>query len=189
MSEWQKAHWHPEQSRRIVARIVVEGDLTLQSPAHFGNGDQDDLTDMPLLTDLRDGKTPLLPGASVAGALRSFLRTCEQGYLAGVPRYDDFADPAGFRAAQQREWNSLERQLFGGFGIEETGGERRQLSEQSSLIVEDAFGRHHHIERRHGVKLDKATRTAEDKKLFDTQLWGRRNHVPLASRIGNTPRR
>ncbi|MCA9987783.1 MAG: hypothetical protein KDE59_25915 [Anaerolineales bacterium] len=179
MSEWQKAHWHPEQSRRIVARIVVEGDLTLQSPAHFGNGDQDDLTDMPLLTDLRDGKTPLLPGASVAGALRSFLRTCEQGYLAGVPRYDDFADPAGFRAAQQREWNSLERQLFGGFGIEETGGERRQLSEQSSLIVEDAFGRHHHIERRHGVKLDKATRTAEDKKLFDTQLWAAGTTFPL----------
>lgn len=178
---WQKAFWHPNQSRHITTRIVIEGDLILQSPAYFGSGDSDDLTDMPLLTALDDGKTPLLPGASVAGALRSYLRARERGYLTAAPHRDQFESSAAFRTARQEEWDSVERQLFGGFGEQkdEASGDWQQLSEQSSLIVEDAYGRNHHIERRYGVKLDKATRTAEDQKLFDTQLWSAGTTFPL----------
>lgn len=180
-TKWRKAYWHPEQSRQIMARIIIEGDLVLQSPAYFGSGDQDDLSDMPLLTDLGDGKTPLLPGASIAGALRSYLRAREQGYLTAVPNRDNTEDEAALQRARQREWDSLERQLFGGFGEKEAeaGGEREQMSEQSSLIVEEAYGRDHRIERRYGVKLEKHTRTAEDQKLFDTQLWAAGTTFPL----------
>lgn len=180
-TRWRKAYWHPEQSRQIMARIIIEGDLVLQSPAYFGSGDQDDLSDMPLLADLSDGKTPLLPGTSIAGALRSYLRAREQGYLTAVPNRDNTEDKAVLQRAQQREWESLERQLFGGFGEKEAeaDGEREQMSEQSSLIVEDAYGRDHHIERRYAVKLERATRTAEDQKLFDTQLWAAGTTFPL----------
>lgn len=67
-------YWSGERSRHIVRRIIVEGDLILQTPSHFGNGDSSDLLDMPLLVDPHDNKTPLLTGASIAGALRSYLR-------------------------------------------------------------------------------------------------------------------
>jgi CRISPR/Cas system CMR subunit Cmr4 (Cas7 group RAMP superfamily) len=58
---------------------VVEGDLVLETPAHFSNGDSDEITDMPLLVDPLEGK-PLLTGASIAGALRAFLGAWEHGY-------------------------------------------------------------------------------------------------------------
>jgi CRISPR/Cas system CMR subunit Cmr4 (Cas7 group RAMP superfamily) len=71
---FSNAFWAGERSRGIKARIVVEGELVLLTPAHFGNGDGSDATDMPLLTDSLDPTRPLLTGASLAGALRAYLR-------------------------------------------------------------------------------------------------------------------
>ena len=68
------AFWAGERSRGIRARIVVEGDLILITPAHFGNGDGSDETDLPLLADALEPTRPLLTGASLAGALRAYLR-------------------------------------------------------------------------------------------------------------------
>lgn len=68
------ALWHPSKARKIIGRIVVEGDLVLLTPAHFGNGDSSDETDLPLLRDSFDPARPLLTGASLAGALRAYLR-------------------------------------------------------------------------------------------------------------------
>ena len=55
--------------RYITERWVVTGKLVLETPAHFGNGDADPLTDMPLLVDETSG-APLLhgDGASAMGA-------------------------------------------------------------------------------------------------------------------------
>jgi len=53
--------WSGGSSRHIIKRIVVEGDLVLETPAHFSNGDSDEVTDMPLLVDPLEGK-PLLTG-------------------------------------------------------------------------------------------------------------------------------
>ena len=79
-----RSSWSGEVSRKIVRRIVVEGDLVLQTPAHLGNGDGNNLVDMPLLTDPLDEKTPLLTGASIAGALRGYLHERENGFRAKV---------------------------------------------------------------------------------------------------------
>ncbi len=65
--------WAASSSRRIVARIVVCADLVLRSPARLGNGDADELTDMPLLLDAKE-RCPLLQGTSLAGALRAYLK-------------------------------------------------------------------------------------------------------------------
>src|SRR5262245_64089322 len=65
--------------RSLRQRIVVTGWLELTTPAHFGNGDVDELTDMPLLVDEVSGKA-LLTGASLAGALRNHLRERQWGY-------------------------------------------------------------------------------------------------------------
>ncbi len=64
-------------AREITGRTLITGRLVLETPAHFGNGDIVGVTDMPLLCDPRDGVTPLLTGASIAGALRSYLREVE----------------------------------------------------------------------------------------------------------------
>ena len=140
--------WSGSESRKIVTRIVVGGNLVLQTPTHFGNGDGSDVTDMPLLVDPSDGKTPLLTGASIAGALRGYLREREEGY------------------GQSANSASASVLLFGGRKGDDDG-------EQSPLIVEDALGeqRTFGIEMRDGVRLEAQTRTAAEKAKFDLQLW------------------
>jgi CRISPR/Cas system CSM-associated protein Csm3 (group 7 of RAMP superfamily) len=144
--------WSGVTSRRIIARVVVEGDLVLQTAAHFGNGDGDDLTDMPLLCDPYDeaeGKiTPLLAGASLTGALRSYLREVEHGYGVRLP--------PGVQSASAL--------LFGGVKGDDDG-------EQSPLIVEDAWGTQSGVERRDGVGIAGESRTAIQDKKFDLHLW------------------
>ncbi len=146
--------WHGDASRKILKRIVVEGDLLLQTPTHFGNGDSTDLTDMPLLTDALDGKTPLLTGATLAGALRSYLRERERGY--GAEEADGLASVL----------------LFGGMKEKEEGA-------QSPLIIDDAFGENFGVELREGVRIDRASRTAAEGKLYDAQVWQAGTIFPL----------
>ncbi|MBC7350874.1 MAG: hypothetical protein H5U08_00800 [Thermogutta sp.] len=148
--------WSPDTSRRIVARIVVEGDLILQTPAQFSNGDTDELTDMPLLVDPFDEKTPLLTGASIAGALRNYLREREHGYRQSAGR------------------SSASVLLFGSLKGDDEG-------EQSPLIVEDALGKPgtFGVETRDGVGIDPKSRTARQDRLFDLQLWESGTTFPL----------
>lgn len=131
-------------ARGIAGRIIITGRLILETPAHFGNGDIVGITDMPLLRDPRDGVTPLLTGASIAGALRSYLREIERGY-GGEGQKEDLAE-----------------RLFGRL--------ERDHTIQSWLLVDDALGVATGVELRDGVAIDPATRTAEDKKKFDIEL-------------------
>ena len=59
------------EHRSIKERWVITGTLHLETPAHFGNGDANAISDMPLLLNEVDQK-PLLPGTSIAGALRNY---------------------------------------------------------------------------------------------------------------------
>ena len=146
-------YWSGEKSRGITRRVVIEGDLVLLTPAHLGNGEGatvDELVDMTLLLDPlaeADGvERPLLTGATIAGALRSYLRELEQG---------------GRGDGRSGSSSSM---LFGGDKGNDEG-------EQSRLIVDDALGIDSGIELRDGVRLKGTTRTAEDKAKFDLQLW------------------
>lgn len=151
-----KESWSGTKSRRVVQRIVVEGDLVLQTPAHFGNGDTDALTDMPLLSDLLEPHRPLLTGASLAGALRSYLREREHGHAHSAGR------------------TSSSVALFGGLK-----GDAEGL--QSPLIVEDALGQPgtYGVELRDGVALAGKCRTAAEDKLYNLELWQAGTLFPL----------
>src|SRR5258708_7674850 len=154
-----KPSWSGEVSRKIVRRIVVEGDLVLQTPAHLGNGDGDNLIDMPLLTDPLDEKTPLLTGASIAGALRGYLHERENGFRAKViTEAEAKASPIVL--------------LFG-------GNRGYDYGEQSPLIVEDAHGKNNHIELRDGVGLAGDSHTAAHDKLFNVEMWEVGTAFPL----------
>ncbi len=162
--------------RSITKRIIITGDLELTRPAHFGNGDDDDLTDMPLLVDeplLADdedsteenvGRRAVITGASLAGALRNYLREREIGYEVVSPPLDpQKPDIADWRAAENA---LLAAQLFGGYRGTPDG-------DQSPLIIDDAFSVTRglpDVELRDGVKLTATTRTAEEKKKYDYQL-------------------
>lgn len=138
--------WSGSSSRRITQRIVIEGKLVLETPAHFSNGDAVEVTDIPVATDFRDGKTPILTGASIAGALRAFLRSRESGYFVKSPD------------------KSLATALFGGNKGKDDGL-------QSPLIVDDARGQTPGVEVRDGVTINPQSRTAEQDKLYSRQLW------------------
>lgn len=147
-----KRNQHWLKSRCIVERIVVEGDLELLTPAHFGSGDAEGPADLSLLRDAYDGSA-LLPGASIAGALRNYYRERTRGYGA----------------------KAVDSDLFGA----RRGAKDEMEGDQSLLIVDDAVGSQPQVELRDGVKINGQTRTAEEKKLFDMELLRVGTRFPL----------
>lgn len=136
--------WSGSQSRQITKRIVVECDLVLQTPAHFGSGDEAGSL-VPLIVDELT-QQPLLTGASIAGALRSYLWTVQYGY----------------GCAQTSE--GVAALLFGGSRQDNDG-------HQSRLIVNDAYGKNTCVELRDGVKINSKSRTADEGKLYTFMVW------------------
>jgi len=135
----EKAMWR--KSRKVLERIYITGRLILDTPTHFGNGDAVGTTDINLLRDVVDGKRPLLPGASIAGALRNYIREYELGY----------GEETG------KDGETAVEQLFGYLHDEQSA------SFESALIVDDALGNlpsENPIEIRDGVAIDPKTRTA-----------------------------
>lgn len=143
-------------SRNITERIYVRGILVLDTPAQFGGTGAGGTTDMPLLYDPRTGTIPLLTGASIAGALRAYLREVEQGFeWSENPAHDS---------------KSHAERLFGHL---DDSNRNKRASVASWLVVDDALGKtpdDRPVEFRDGVTIDPATRTAEDRKKYDMEL-------------------
>jgi CRISPR/Cas system CSM-associated protein Csm3 (group 7 of RAMP superfamily) len=137
--------------RFISERWVIKGTLELTSPTHFGNGGDDSFTDMPILLNEVDGN-PLLPGTSIAGALRNYLRELESGFGKPAPSAKDLV-----------ERNLYATLLFGGYRGDDEGS-------QSPLVVHDSVGTLKEMELRDGVSINAERRTAEDDQKFDIQL-------------------
>jgi CRISPR/Cas system CSM-associated protein Csm3 (group 7 of RAMP superfamily) len=150
--------WSGEQSRKIVERIVIEGILVLETPAHFGGG-EDDGAVMSLLVDALDGESPLLTGASIGGALRSYLWTIEQGY--GKKQKDGQGSAASL--------------LFGAARDDDRDG----TGDQSRLIIDDVRGEVTGVVYRDGVRLDERSRTAAEDALYAIELWDAGTSFPL----------
>lgn len=138
--------------RTVAARWVFCADLILESPAHFGGTGQD-VADMMLLRDKRSG-SPLLPGASMAGALREYLQAVLAGYGYGSKEFNE--DP---RIAK----------LFGAAKGDDTGP-------QSPLIFFDSIARVPDessaliSEIRDGIQIDSSSGVAADHKKFDYEV-------------------
>lgn len=143
----------PGGVRPIAARWAIEADLVLESATHLGGG-AGDSADMVILRDVRTGG-PLLPGTSIAGALRSHLADVLGGY-------------------QSAEDSRVSR-LFGSPRENDLGG-------QSPLIVFDSVGNPPQgsgVEIRDGVQIDIARGTAEDRKKFDLEVLPAGTRFPL----------
>lgn len=166
----ERARWRGATSRKLAERIVVEGTLQLQEPTHLGEGGEGDFVDMSLLVDTRDGGTPLLTGASVAGALRAHLRACDFGYRTPLPGPGSSQDDA-----DERQGPAVT--LLGGFPGDEKGA-------QSPLVVDDAYGQlpdaaDGGVAVREGVSIKPETQTADEGQLFDLNAWVAGTEFPL----------
>jgi CRISPR/Cas system CSM-associated protein Csm3 (group 7 of RAMP superfamily) len=132
--------------RTMVARWIVTGEMRLETAAHFG-GEGESLADMKLLRDSLDGVTPLFPGTSLAGALRSHLADVLGGYFSN----------------EDKDVTTL----FGASRKNDDDGA------QSPLIVFDSLGELPDglkVEIRDGVSINSATGTAEPHKKFDIEV-------------------
>ncbi|RIK36173.1 MAG: hypothetical protein DCC55_28115 [Chloroflexi bacterium] len=82
------------KNRELRERLIVTGQLTLETPTHVGNGDGGGLLDMPLHLDALEGRA-LLTGTALAGALRNYVRQV-------APRVSQrlFGDAQGSRSVE-----------------------------------------------------------------------------------------
>lgn len=168
---------------RLVERVIFEGDFVLQSAAHFGSGKSGEV-DMTLI---RDGYGDIIiPGASIAGACRSYLAY----YLLGSEAFDFVQAKADlksdqFEAAQKdrvlrnREQETAISRLFGDTepqrpSSNSENGQNNPESPpifQSALLVSDAYAvKDCEINRRDGVKIDAETGQAKDAAKYDYEV-------------------
>lgn len=126
--------------RHIVERIIIKGNLILDTPTCLGSGDNDGDTDLQILRDSIEDKA-LLMGSSIAGALRNYLREHENGY---------YADEESI--------------LFGGQRSDDDG-EQSPLIVNDALSCEII-----QVELRDGVKINSVTRTADDGAKYDLEF-------------------
>ncbi|HEU4327850.1 MAG TPA: RAMP superfamily CRISPR-associated protein [Roseiflexaceae bacterium] len=158
-----------DRARPITQRVVVRGTLELTAPAHFGGGVESDLADLALLRDAA-GDGLLLPGTSIAGALRSELRAYERGHR--VPEQQARRIGQAPRLAQA----GLAELLLGGQQGDPDG-------EQSPLLIGDSLAEPTPIEVRDGVAIDPATRTAQDEKKYSLELVPAGTRFPLTMEL------
>ncbi|WP_204103142.1 MULTISPECIES: RAMP superfamily CRISPR-associated protein [Spirulina sp. CCY15215] len=142
------------KQREIIRRIIVRGLLTLKSPTCLGSGDADSPTDMPLLRDSISQKA-LLTGASIAGALRNYLREYEHSY------------------GKKEFKNDLAATLFGATRQDDDG-------DQSPLIIYNSISSAIPVlELRDGVRINSKTGTADDKAKYDLELLAAGTEFPI----------
>jgi len=158
---------HSETVRSMVARWVITGTITLESAAHFG-GENEGFSDMKILRDPKDGG-PLLPGTSLAGALRSYLADVLGGYRS--EEIDEVATLFGMARKRPNENNS-----------ESDNGAQAEEGPQSPLIVFDSLGRllpELNVEIRDGVAIDPKIGTAEHHKKYDFEVLPAGTEFPV----------
>lgn len=150
----RKPQWN--NPRGVKERIFIEGDLALETPASFSSGDVESMTDIPILRDSIEPHIPLLTGASIAGALRNYLRERELGY-----------------AWQEDPKSAIRSSAELLFGYLDDTDEGHRKTFQSWLAIDDARGvlpPGGGYEWRDGVAIDPKTHTAAEGKKFDYEL-------------------
>ena len=137
----------------VVRRLYARGKWKLDSVAHFG-GDETGIADMCLLRDA-DGQ-PFIPGASIAGAARSFLAQQSKPWA----------------EYQKGDEGQVLKRLFGGAGDKDT---------MSALIVADATCASEQTTTsiRDGVRVDTQSGSAAEGAKFDVEVVERRTEFEL----------
>lgn len=156
-------------ARDMISRWVIVGTLVTETAAHFG-GESDASLDMPILRCARTGK-PLLPGSTMAGALRAYLKDRLSGYSVGAFSRTQNGNSQGDTNEGSTQQTPAEdpriAKLFGANRGDDSGA-------QSPLIVFDALGEmpadNSRTEIRDGVLIETKSGTAAPHKKFDFEV-------------------
>ena len=135
----------------VVCRLYARGTWKLRSAAHFG-GDETGIADMCLLRDAKGN--PFIPGASIAGAARSYLARKRMSW-------ENYSHDDGIKNEP-----TILRRLFGGADTDDT---------MSALIVTDAACVSKEIKTsiRDGVRIVSESGTAAEGAKFDVEVLER----------------
>lgn len=137
-------------ARGIRERVFVQGELEFIRPVRLGALGSGLTDEDEILRDSADG-LPLISGATLAGALRNYLREYSLGYL----KAENPGDP---RQAQK---------LFGYISAETAD----EASMMSWLMVDDAFCEEEKgLVSRDGVAIDGETRSSRKGAKFDHDM-------------------
>ena len=151
--------------RNIYKRIIVKGTLVLDTPTCLGSGDSYSLTDLALLRDSVDEDKALLTGASIAGALRNYLRD----YAGKYNELEAEGDLTNLLFGSARKILDQNKKVV----IVDDG-------DQSPLIVNDSISAEKiDIELRDGVKIDGNKGVAVDGAKYDFELLSASTKFPL----------
>jgi len=151
--------------RNIYKRIIVKGTLVLDTPTCLGSGDSDSLTDLALLRDSVDEDKALLTGASIAGALRNYLRD----YAGKYNELEAEGDLTNLLFGSARKILDQNKKVV----IVDDG-------DQSPLIVNDSISTERiDIELRDGVRIDGNKGVAVDGAKYDFELLSAGTKFPL----------
>lgn len=152
-------------TRLITGRTIIQATLELLSPTLISSGDSDLPTDMVVLRDAAEGKA-LVPGSSIAGALRAYLAQFNQSEAR--QHFLDQLSPELRRYLSDNHKNLItgEEQVFGAaMKSDDSDGD------QSAILISDAFSNEDFtLEIRDGVKIEPTTRTASDNAKYDLEL-------------------
>ena len=140
--------------RPAHSRWIVTGTIVLDSAAHFGGESEMEGADMVLLRDELT-EAPMLPGTSLAGALRSHLADSINGY--------------------EHPEDSDVSKLFGGSRSDNTGGQSPLYIFDSIGILPDSYG----VEIRDSVRIDSKSGTASEGGKFDMEVLPAGTKFPL----------
>ncbi len=161
---------HRSDNRKIIKRIIIRGNLILDTPTCLGSGDNDSPIDLALLRDNLNSNLALLTGSSIAGALRNYLRKFSKKDNQNDLRGDVVTRLFGDLSNYINEENLDEKKRI----------EKRNQDNQSPLIIDDSISTSPiQSELRDGVKIDSVTRTAEPKKKYDLELLQAGTEFPL----------
>lgn len=127
----------------IIQRFYIKGKLTVLSPLLLGSG-EDERTDMDIIRDA-EGK-PFIPGTSLAGVLRHFLRNHLEG--------------------ENHDEHSIIKTLFGATEKDST----LSLLMISDMLLQESTG--HRVTVRDGLKIDYITRTVAEHRGKDDEPGG-----------------
>ena len=125
---------YPERPTRIIVRrTIIHGTLELVSPTLISNGDSDLPTDMSLLRDAVEGKA-LVPGSSIAGALRAYLAHFNQSDARIAFGASLSSSLRTYLHGGKHSLSTGEAQLFGApMSSEDSDGD------QSAILISDAI--------------------------------------------------
>lgn len=147
-------------ARGIAERIFIQGELTFVRPVRLGAPGSGLVDDDDILRDSASGH-PMISGATLAGALRGYLRDFTQGYL----------------ETEDRE-NPRQAQRLFGFISEEAG---QDASVMSWLLVDDAVcAEEPEKVTRDGVAIDGETRSARKGAKFDHDMLREGARFPIS---------